>query len=105
MSCPICFADSGAQSFELTIDQIKAIMKNLRSQRPVPCSAIQFSGGKPTLRDDLPEIVKLAKLMGFSQVQIATNGLILSANLELCKKLEQAGLSTIYLQFDGISEK
>jgi 7,8-dihydro-6-hydroxymethylpterin dimethyltransferase len=105
MSCPICFADSGTQSFEPTIDQIKAMMKNLRSQRPVPCSAIQLSGGEPTLRNDLPEIVKLAKLMGFSQVQIATNGLILSANLELCRKLERAGLSTIYLQFDGISEK
>jgi uncharacterized radical SAM superfamily Fe-S cluster-containing enzyme len=43
--------------------------------------------------------------MGFSQVQMATNGVILSANLELCKRLERAGLSTVYLQFDGLTPK
>ncbi len=105
LSCPICFANSGGKASEPTFDQIKTMMQNLRSQRPVPCSAIQFSGGEPTLRDDLPEIVEMAKHMGFSQVQIATNGLILSDNLQLCQSLEQSGLSTVYLQFDGMTEK
>jgi hypothetical protein len=36
---------------------------------------------------------------------VATNGVILSANLELCKRLERAGLSTVYLQFDGLTPK
>lgn len=105
MSCPICFADSGGRTSEPTIDQVKAMMQNLRSQRPVPCSAIQFSGGEPTLRWDLPKIVVLAKEMGFTQVQIATNGIMLSADLKLCQSLEKAGLSTVYLQFDGTSSK
>jgi uncharacterized radical SAM superfamily Fe-S cluster-containing enzyme len=105
MSCPVCFASSGDRAFEPTIDQIRIMMQSLRSQRPVPCSAIQFSGGEPTLRDDLPQIVEMAKQMGFSQVQIATNGLNFSANLELCRSLERAGLSTVYLQFDGLNAK
>ncbi len=105
MSCPVCFANSGGRISEPTIDQITAMMQNLRSQRPVPCSAIQFSGGEPTLRWDLPKIVALAKEMGFTQVQIATNGIMLSADLKLCQSLERAGLSTVYLQFDGTSSK
>jgi uncharacterized radical SAM superfamily Fe-S cluster-containing enzyme len=105
MSCPVCFANSGGRISEPTIDQITAMLQNLRSQRPVPCSAIQFSGGEPTLRRDLPKIVALAKGLGFTQVQIATNGIMLSADLKLCQSLEQAGLSTVYLQFDGLSSR
>ena len=105
MSCPVCFANSGGRISEPTIDQIMTMMQNLRSQRPVPCSAIQFSGGEPTLRWDLPKIIALAKEMGFTQVQIATNGIMLSADLKLCQSLERAGLSTVYLQFDGTSSK
>lgn len=105
MSCPVCFADSGGRISEPTIEEITAIMRRLRSQKPVPCSAIQFSGGEPTLRRDLPKIVALAKEMGFTQVQIATNGIMLSDDLFLCQSLERAGLSTVYLQFDGTSSK
>ena len=57
------------------------------------------------MRRDLLDIVALAKKMGFTQVQIATNGIILSADLKLCQSLERAGLSTVYLQFDGLSSK
>jgi uncharacterized radical SAM superfamily Fe-S cluster-containing enzyme len=70
MSCPVCFANSGGLINEPEIDQIKTMMLTLRSQKPVPCSAIQFSGGEPTLRKDLPKIVEMAKNMGFTQVQI-----------------------------------
>ena len=105
ISCPVCFANSGGRIFEPAIDKIKAMMQNLRSQKPVPCSAVQFSGGEPTLRKDLPEIVSMAKEMGFTQVQIATNGIMLSADLKLCQNLERAGLSTVYLQFDGLTSK
>ena len=36
---------------------------------------IQLSGGEPTLRDDLPEIISHAKRLGFYHVQINTHGL------------------------------
>lgn len=103
MSCPICFADAGGRVYEPRLYQIKAMMQNLRDQRPVPCKAIQFSGGEPTMRDDLAQIVALAKGMGFSQIQIATNGLRLAASLDLCRSLERSGLNTVYLQFDGVT--
>ena len=105
--CPICFANAAAAGYiyEPTMEQIKKMMKLLRNEKPVPCPAIQFAGGEPTTRKELPEIVKMAKDMKFVQVQIATNGKKLAHDLEFCKKLKEAGLNTIYLQFDGLKEE
>lgn len=103
MACPVCFADAGGRIYEPTLDQVRAMMQVLRSEEPVPCPAVQFSGGEPTVRDDLPQIVAMAKEMGFSQIQIATNGLRLASSLDLCRLLERSGLNTVYLQFDGVT--
>ncbi|MCJ7442932.1 MAG: radical SAM protein [Methanotrichaceae archaeon] len=105
MACPVCFADAGGQVYEPTLSQIKSMMYNLRHQQPVPCPAVQFSGGEPTLRDDLPDILSMARKMGFSQIQIATNGLRLATSLNFCRSLVINGLNTIYLQFDGVTSK
>ncbi len=103
MACPICFADAGDNHYEPSLEQIKSMMQNLRAEKPVPCPAVQFSGGEPTLRDDLPQIISLAKSLGFSQIQIATNGLRLASSLEFCKSIQKSGLNTAYLQFDGVT--
>ncbi len=103
LSCPICFADAGNDKNEPTIGQIASMMQVLRDQIPVPCPAIQFSGGEPTMRVDLPDIVYLAKTMGFAQILLATNGLVLASRPDLCHELIQSGLSTVYLQFDGVT--
>lgn len=103
MACPICFADAGDDNCEPSLDEISFMMQNLRRGKPVPCPAIQFSGGEPTLRDDLPQILGLAKKLGFSQIQIATNGLRLASSPEFCRSIQRAGLNTAYLQFDGVT--
>jgi hypothetical protein len=105
LSCPICFADAGDELNEPTISQIGTMMQVLRDQMPVPCPAIQFSGGEPTLRKDLTEIVFLARKMGFAQIQVATNGLMLAVRPDLCKDLVHNGLRTIYMQFDGVTSE
>jgi len=102
--CPICFANAAVSGylFEPTVEQISSMMDVLRNQNP-PCSAIQFSGGEPTIRKDLPALVKLARQKGFKQVMVATNGMVLAHDKSYAKKLAAAGLSTIYLQFDGVT--
>lgn len=106
LACPICFADASPKKiYEPTLEQIRSMLKLLREEKPVPCYAVQFSGGEPTLRDDLPEIIALAKSMGFTQIQIATNGLRFAASPEMAERLSAAGLSTVYLQFDGVDPK
>ena len=69
----------------------------------MPTPAVQFSGGEPTMRDDLPELIRDAKRLGFSQVQIATNGVRIAKEDGYVETLKEAGLSTLYLHFDGVS--
>ena len=105
LNCPICFANAGKTGvvYEPTFEEVKKMMEILRSEIP-PTPAIQFAGGEPTVRRDLFDIIKLAREMGFLHIQLATNGVRLR-NKEYVRGLKEAGLSTIYLQFDGISEK
>lgn len=65
---------------------------------------IQLSGGEPTLRDDLPEIMRLGRALGFSFFQLNTNGLRLAAQPGYAAHLRDAGLSTVFLQFDGLDD-
>jgi len=107
MACPVCFADAGESGYlyEPTLDQIRMMMETLRREQPVPCPAVQFSGGEPTMREDLPQIIAMARDMDFSQIQIATNGIKLAGSLGFCETLLRSGLHTIYLQFDGVTPK
>jgi uncharacterized radical SAM superfamily Fe-S cluster-containing enzyme len=47
----------------------------------------------------------MAKDLGFLQIQVATNGVVLSKDLEFAKKLKKAGLHTVYLAFDGVTKE
>jgi hypothetical protein len=107
LECDFCFANAQACGFvyEPPYDAIIDMLKMLRDQKPVPAPAVQFSGGEPTMRDDLPEIIRKAKELGFPQVQIATNGIKLAKNIKYVEELKNAGLSTIYLHFDGVSRR
>jgi uncharacterized radical SAM superfamily Fe-S cluster-containing enzyme len=66
---------------------------------------IQLSGGEPTMRDDLPEIVALGHSLGYPFIQLNTNGLRLANDGSYVKKLKKAGLACVFLQFDGTSDR
>ena len=70
LRCPICFAHAGAAGYlyEPTREQIRGMMENLLSNSPIWTPALQFSGGEPTVREDLPELVEMALDMGFVHV-------------------------------------
>jgi len=107
MNCPICFANAGKAGYVLepSREEIRKILQNLADQRPVRCTSVQFSGGEPTVRDDLPDIINDAWNMGFTHVQVATNGKRFVNDIEFTKRIRETGLNTIYFQFDGVTEK
>jgi uncharacterized radical SAM superfamily Fe-S cluster-containing enzyme len=107
LDCDFCFANARACGFvyEPGFDEVVSMLKLLRAQRPVPAPAVQFSGGEPTMRDDLLDIIRMAKQMGFPQVQLASNGIKLANDPEYAQKLKDAGLNTVYLHFDGVSKE
>ena len=106
MACPVCFAYAGASNYvyEPSFEQIVGMFKVLRANRPWACNALQFSGGEPTVRNDLPDLIREAKKAGLSHIEVNTNGLRIAEDIEYFKKLLDAGLSTLYLQFDGLRE-
>ncbi|HET6430226.1 MAG TPA: radical SAM protein [Phycisphaerae bacterium] len=106
LRCPICFANAGASGYvcEPDYDEIVRQLQVLRDLRPTPCTAIQFTGGEPTLHPDFLRILSAAREMGFSHIQIATNGVML-ADPAFARQAADAGLHTLYLQFDGVGEK
>jgi hypothetical protein len=105
LACPICFANASAAGYvyEPTKEQIFGMLENLRANKPVKATALQFSGGEPTIRKDLIECIKKAKELGFQHVEVNTNGVRLSQSVDYCRELKEAGASTIYLQFDGLT--
>jgi len=103
MRCPVCFANAGVQGYvyEPSYEEVVRQMQALRDLRPTPCTAIQFTGGEPTVHPDFLRVLATAREMGFSHIQVATNGLKL-ADYDFARRAQEAGLHTLYLQFDGI---
>ncbi len=104
LSCPTCFADSpGDKTGEPTTDEIKHMIDELSRKNPKP-AALQLSGGEPTVRKDLPELISFASKR-FDHVELNTNGLEMAKSEEYCREIESAGLSVVYLQFDGVGPR
>ncbi len=107
LRCPICFANANVQGYvyELTLEQVKNMLQNIIKQNsPLETLAVQFSGGEPTIHPRFLECIKAARDMGFTHVQIASNGITIANDLEFAKKCKENGLHTVYLQFDGVGE-
>jgi 7,8-dihydro-6-hydroxymethylpterin dimethyltransferase len=104
LDCPVCFAASNQTLLaDPERDQIKRMLQRVSEfSGPIP---IQISGGEPTLRDDLPDIVALAFQTGFNHVQVNTNGIRLAQDADYGLALKHAGTTTIFLQFDGLSDQ
>jgi uncharacterized radical SAM superfamily Fe-S cluster-containing enzyme len=102
LQCPICFAQAGSDKADPSLQEIDSWYQKLMDNGG-PYN-IQLSGGEPTLRDDLPEIIALGRSKGFTFFQVNTNGVRLAADEEYVRNLKDAGLSCIFLQFDGTTD-
>jgi len=107
LQCWYCFfyAKKMGYVYEPSLELIRQMLKTLKAERPVACNAVQLTGGEPCMRNDLIDIIKIASEEGFRHVQLNTNGIRLSKNLDLALKVREAGVNTLYLSFDGVSKK
>jgi uncharacterized radical SAM superfamily Fe-S cluster-containing enzyme len=113
LGCPVCFANAAVEvsngvrtkapvkdpTVEELINQLKLVRDTTGK------SNIQLSGGEPTMRDDLPDIIRGARSLGYTFFQLNTNGLRLGEDSDYVQALKEAGLSWVFLQFDGTKDE
>ncbi|MFN8528159.1 MAG: radical SAM protein [Anaerolineae bacterium] len=104
LRCNFCFASAGTSSaLDPNMAEIEFMFRRLIESGGTSAN-IQLSGGEPTLRDDLPEIIALGRSLGFKFIQLNTHGLRLARDRDYVRRLKEAGLSSVFLQFDGTDD-
>ena len=98
-NCLFCYAECEpmATRAELTTDEWKEILDKLRACG-VPM--VTFTGGEPTVRDDLAELVGHAK---WFVTRVNTNGVLLTK--ALCEKLKDASLDSVQITLYSHDER
>ena len=107
LRCPMCFARAGESdtSTDLSIEQIRAILQyTQKNNYPLRVRGVGNSGGEPTLRDDLPQIIQIERELGFDYILIMTNGLRLAEDIDYFRKIRDVNV-WLYLQFDGVTSE
>ncbi len=106
LKCPICFANANVTGYvvEPTFEEIRMIMEHFRETKPIPPGSCQISGGEPTLRQELPEIIEMAKDLGFNHRMITTNGLKF-LDIDYLQEIIDAGMNACYMQWDSVTNR
>lgn len=104
MMCDPCFTDANQVGFvcELNWEEVKGILDRAVTLKPRRQMSVQFSGGEPTISPYFVDAIAYARKVGFNSVQAATNGIEFAKDETLAKRVYEAGLRYVYLQFDGI---
>jgi len=99
LHCAHCYASSKDEQYpgELTTEEAKTVLDDMAEYK-VP--VVLFSGGEPTLRPDLPELISYANGLGGLNPLISTNGTLLTK--EKVKELSNAGLKRAGISMDGM---
>lgn len=101
LSCPFCFAESGFECDDPSVEELKTYFKHLVEKGN---TFVHLSGGEPTVRDDLPDVVAAARDAGCENIQLNSNGIRLGRDRSYTKELADAGLSFVFMQFDGTED-
>ena len=98
--CFFCYASSperGRAVPEMTTEEIRVILDKIVDQAHVP--TVSFTGGEPTLRADLPELIAYAKGRGL-RTNLITNG-IRCADEAFVARLAAAGLDSAQVSLEA----
>jgi radical SAM protein with 4Fe4S-binding SPASM domain len=104
LRCTFCYAgcnctrSPAGDGREMSTAEIKDVLRAICEEAEVP--SVSFTGGEPTLRRDLPELVAHAKALGM-RVNLITNGTRVSDGL--ARALAAAGLDSAQVSLEGVS--
>jgi len=98
--CQFCYAGSPCRAETrppMRTAEVMRVMDKIFHQAHVP--SLSFTGGEPTLRADLPELIRHGKTLGL-RVNLITNGLRLSSP-GYAGKLVEAGLDSAQISIEA----
>lgn len=81
----------------LSVGQIEDELVNARK---TGAYEVAFTGGEPTIREELPHLLDLAGKLGFQTAMVITNGRVLS-DLDYAKKIFAAGANKFMFSIHG----
>lgn len=93
LACDYCTITPAMRRHALTTAQVVAAM---RGGRAAGYDRVAFTGGEPTIRGDLLGLVRAARTLGFSDVKVQTNGLMLGQG-DNARRLRDAGVDRVHL--------
>lgn len=93
LACDYCTITPAMRARALPKERVLA---ELQSGRRDGYDALSLTGGEPTIRGDLLGLVKAARALGYGDVKLQTNGLLLAppGNME---RLAAAGVSRVHV--------
>ena len=101
MKCIYCNPDgklcTPPETFQLSVNDIE---RTVKAMVRVGIKKVRITGGEPTVRPDLIDIVaKIAAIEGIEDISMTTNGLRLP---QLAVQLKQAGLHRLNISLDSL---
>lgn len=95
--CRFCVVDPATARQVMSTE---AALRHLAESRERGATAVDFGGGEPTLRKDLPELSRAARALGYESIGIKSNGVRLCYP-EVVSGLLDAGVGHFSLSFWG----
>jgi radical SAM protein with 4Fe4S-binding SPASM domain len=99
-NCAHCYAGGSHETEELTTEQWKNVIDRLHD---IGVFIVTFTGGEPTLRDDLPELLQYAQNKGIV-TGLITNGRRLK-DKDYVTTLEKSGLDFVQITLESHEAK
>ena len=100
--CDFCNILGPGVDFKLDTGYVTAMLRQMASLRRD--ATVNFTGGEPTLRADLPKLVRYAKGVGIERVVLQTNA-IRFAEDKVMNALMEAGLDDALVSFHSSREE
>jgi MoaA/NifB/PqqE/SkfB family radical SAM enzyme len=95
LACPMC--DYWRQDLPTSLST-ELMMRTFDELVALGCRKVHLSGGEPTLRPDLPDLIAYARQLKL-RVTLTTNGTLITR--DLAKRLVSAGLNSVCVSIDS----
>lgn len=96
--CVTCDYWKSNHDHELTLEEFASVLAQLKA---VGVREVMFTGGEPTMRAELPAVVREAARLKFETIGLTTNGL--SVTQDKLVALHEAGLTQLVLSLEGLT--